>query len=528
MGHHQSREYQSGGNYILKIPVRKRKGEAGQALVLVVVGMSLFLLGALGLAVDGSHLYAQRQMAQAAADAAAQAGIMSIFDGTSGAWGAHTAGATFTCTAGDTATPCQYAQSLNGFNGSSDTVTVTPNPTGITVPNLSPTTDDPVNLLKVTVTRSVPTTLIRFLGPSASQISASGTAAIVAVTSPVPILITHPSLSNALSMNGTTGIKICGGSQQSIEINSSASDAYTGGGTVDLSRAGPADTSGTCTPGTGGDFGVWGGQSTRPSAVSIGSTGHYIQPSSPVRDPLAGVYPVRAGYPNGGPPVPAAGTTRTISNGTEGCTLPSCKEYSPGLYVGGISETTNNTMEVFKPGLYYIQGGGFKLKNTTAITCPVGSCTSDPNTGTGMVIYNSGLAATPTDAGVFNIDTGVTAKLRGANLSNATPPAAPTAPYYGILFFQDRTSVAHYTNNDSHTFGQGNGCFDLVGTIYTTNTQQDATHYQLVTYNGNPCSSTIQQGEIIVSALQLVGTTNINMQLYPTTSLKVRQVALVN
>jgi hypothetical protein len=224
------------------------------------------------------------------------------------------------------------------------------------------------------------------------------------------------------------------------------------------------------------------------------------------------------------------GTTTTITNGTDGCTLATCKEYSPGLYVGGINESSNNTMEVFRPGLYYIQGGGFKLKNTTAITCPAGSCGSDADTGTGMVIYNTGPAGNPTNAGVFNIDTGVTAKLRGAGIS-ATPHVAPAGPYYGLLFFQNRASVAHITNNNSHTFGQGNGCFDLIGTIYITNTlstmKADASHYQLVTYNGTPCSSTVNQGEIIVSALSIVGTTNINMQLYPDSFLKIRKVALV-
>jgi hypothetical protein len=149
-----------------------------------------------------------------------------------------------------------------------------------------------------------------------------------------------------------------------------------------------------------------------------------------------------------------------------------------------------------------------------------------------MVIYNTGPAGNPTNAGVFDINTGVTAKFMGAGISTASPPASPSGPYYGILFFQDRNSVAHTTNNNSHTFGQGNGCFDLVGTIYITNTvatmTADAAHYQLITYNGTPCSSTVNQGEIIVSALSIVGTTNINMQLYPFSFLKIRKVALIH
>ena len=66
---------------MVKVAVRN-KSEGGQAVLLVIAAMSIFLLGAVGLSVDGSHLYAQRQAAQAAADASAVAGIMSIFDGT--------------------------------------------------------------------------------------------------------------------------------------------------------------------------------------------------------------------------------------------------------------------------------------------------------------------------------------------------------------------------------------------------------------------------------------------------------------
>ena len=56
--------------------------EKGQAVILLVTAMSILLFGALGLAIDGGQMYAQRQIAQAAADSAAQAGIMSIFRGT--------------------------------------------------------------------------------------------------------------------------------------------------------------------------------------------------------------------------------------------------------------------------------------------------------------------------------------------------------------------------------------------------------------------------------------------------------------
>ncbi len=93
----------------------REKGEEGQAIVLVALAMGIFLLGAVGLAVDGSHLYSQRQMAQAAADSAAIAGIMSIFHGTNtSGTAAFSTGSSFTCTTTDAKTPCVYA-AKNGF-----------------------------------------------------------------------------------------------------------------------------------------------------------------------------------------------------------------------------------------------------------------------------------------------------------------------------------------------------------------------------------------------------------------------------
>src|ERR1041385_4861071 len=103
----------------------RRRKQGGQAIILVVLAIGLVLMGALGLAIDTGQLYGHRQMAQAAADAAAQAAVMSIYGGTnigSNAFGSLS----FSCTAGtDARTPCHYAR-LSGFGltGSSDGVAV--------------------------------------------------------------------------------------------------------------------------------------------------------------------------------------------------------------------------------------------------------------------------------------------------------------------------------------------------------------------------------------------------------------------
>src|SRR5260370_20817058 len=91
-----------------------KNSESGQATLLVVLALGLFLAGAMGLAIDGGQLYGHRQMAQAAADAAALAAATSILGGTN--TGANAFGASsFTCTNGtDARAPWAYARS-NGF-----------------------------------------------------------------------------------------------------------------------------------------------------------------------------------------------------------------------------------------------------------------------------------------------------------------------------------------------------------------------------------------------------------------------------
>jgi hypothetical protein len=231
------------------------------------------------------------------------------------------------------------------------------------------------------------------------------------------------------------------------------------------------------------------------------------------------------------PAVPAVAPAKvTIHSPTDGCTAANCSEWSPGLYTSGIDFDANN---VFKPGVYYIQSTkGLTMKHVdSAVMCS--TCAADANTGKGMLVYDTGPAGSSlgnNKSGGFNISTNVTGvTLVGAGVTVTTPPAtpvAPAAPYYGILFFEDRTADAQ-----THTFGQGNGCFDLIGTMYITNTlaimQANANHFQGMDYHGTPCSGTVNQGEIITGKLSLAGTADITMNLFPAGFLKIRQVALV-
>jgi hypothetical protein len=350
----------------------------GQAVILVVVAMSILLIGALGLAIDGGQMYAHRQMAQAAADAAAQAGILNILDGTN-ATSAHPFGtgtppiASSTCTTADGRTPCVYARD-NGFGGTaSDTVTLSFPTTvpGVTLSSAS------VPALAVTVKRTLKTGLIRFIGAGATvTITAKGTAALVGTVSPNCIYALDPSAQNAFqATNGATvALNGC-----SIAVNSSNSSALivSGGSSVTASAISVV----------GGDV-ISGGSTITPAATNG---------VPPATDPLASL------------PSPAVGACNftNYSPGWGTWTL------NPGTYCGGIN-ISNGATATFNPGTYIIKGGSLTL---------VGGTT---DTGSGVMFYLTGTNATYGSVNISN----------GANVTFSGPASGP---YMGVVFYQDRT-----------------------------------------------------------------------------------------
>jgi len=515
----------------LKMPVQKRKAEAGGAVLVFILVMSFFLIGALGWGLDGAQMYAQRQMAQAAADAAAQAGIFSFFLGTNTAAtysapsGPYGTPQTYTCTSTDTKTPCKYS-AMNAFSpASGDTVALKfgDNTTaGAPAVSLDAYSTSPVSWMTVTVTRTVPTILMRIFGVNSTTVVASGTAAILDVPSSVPIIVTHPSLPGSLSFNGNPTITIIGGPSQSVEVNSSDSGAVSttscSNATVDLHLAGPG--------GNGADFGTYAlnGPSS-PCFTFLPGTkpGQYLDKVAPIQDPLSGVpVPSSAGLPTRLDP------PGTVGTGTYGCpSTPTCPFYQPGLYSSGITVKSSNTngVSLFAPGLYYISGGGFNMASNSAAQMATGITTPDPNfpeIGTsGMVVFNTGT----NKADIFNFD---------ANAGASSPITLVGAPdssrWQGVLFYEDpyATGGAHIGTGPSpgHTI-QGGGTINLTGTIYmSTRTGVDSTHFQNLTLQGASGSTTNLIGEIIVNTLSMGGNPNINMTLSSTLR-TVRQVALV-
>jgi len=350
----------------------------GQAVILVVVAMSILLIGALGLAIDGGQMYAHRQMAQAAADAAAQAGIMSIFDGTNATSG-HPFGtgtppiASSVCTTTDARTPCVYARN-NGFGGTSaDTVTLSFPATvsGVTLSSGN------VPAFAVTVQRTLKTGLIRFIGAGAtSTITAKATAGLVGAVSPSCVYALDPSAQNAFqATNGATvALNGC-----AIAVDSSNSDAVTvsGGSTVTASAISIV-----------GGAVISGGGSTTPAPVTGAAS---------VADPFASLPSPTVGACNYNNYSPGYGTWAL----------------TPGVYCGGIN-ISNGATATFAAGTYIINGGSLTL---------VGGTT---DTGSGVMFYLTGTNATYGSVNISN----------GANVTFSGPTSGS---YMGVVFYQDRT-----------------------------------------------------------------------------------------
>jgi Flp pilus assembly protein TadG len=353
---------------------RRRNG--GQAILVVIAAMSLFLIGALGLAIDGAQMYAHRQMAQTAADAAAQAAMMSISGGTNSTsaypFGTGASPASFTCSVTDGRTPCVYARD-NGFGGTTaDTVTVSFPATvpGVTLPSVS------APAVSVTVVRTLKTGLIRFLGPATSSITAKGTAALVSTVSPSCVFALDSSAQNAFqATNGTTVIV----NGCSITVNSTNSVAATINGSSTVTA--------TAIDVVGGIV-VNGGGVANPTPTT-GTT--------PVADPFASV------------PAPAVGACNytNYNPGFGTWTL------NPGVYCGGIT-ISNSSTAIFNAGTYIIKGGGINFTGGSSVT------------GSGVMFY---LTGTNTSYASVTIANGV----------NVTLSAKPSGTYMGILFFQDRS-----------------------------------------------------------------------------------------
>jgi hypothetical protein len=542
-----------------------RAGEAGQTTVFFVLILGLFLLGALCLAFDFSNMWFHRQAAQTAADAACAAGAMDILvDANGGATGhqGFILGTNYSCTTTSTDSVCKYA-ALNGYNSNATapgnlvsvsfpTTAANGAPPGVSIPPASSAGAFP--FIRVDVVDHVQSFFLGLLNGSTSKdVRAFSTCGVELAAAPIPLLVLHPTDPKALTVQGannpapgcdtSVGVKskvcIWGGPQQSIQVNSSATNAaYLGGGAkIDLNMGGPSNT--------GSDLGTWGGPPAPQPALLGGSTGNWLSPDPPISDPFASLaVPDAATLPLG------AVTTALPTDPGIVCPDTSCARYSYGRYPSGIQVRPGaggtcipgggRCTAIFDPGVYVIQGdfvvqsnsclrpsgaagdgsGGVMFYFTNGGSVSVGAdsgnkCQANFNTagyaGTSSLLY--GIKCTPTSTIPLNLQ-GV-ATLSGNVLLapctgtygdpyEATGGTDPDGRQRGFLMFQDRT-----TPSANQSWG-GGGSMLLAGTMYFHNPTDFSDSFTLT---GNSGSSTYVLGDIVGDHVLLTGDSQVVMDL---------------
>ncbi len=560
-----------------------RSGEAGQAMLFILLAMGIFLLGALCFAFDMSNMWFHRQAAQTAADAACAAGAMDILVDSQGGATTHqgfTLGTAYTCTTASTDSVCTYANK-NGYNSNNafpgnqvkvsfPTTAANGAPPGVTIPPAALAGAYP--FIRVDIVDHVQTFFLGLLnGSTTKDLRAFSTCGVDLVKVPIPLVVLNTTVTKALGGNGTPTIKILGGPTQSIQVNSSSLTAVGWGGTIDLSKGGPAYN--------GSSLGTYGGPSTYAAGAGTflpANSKFWMYPSSPILDPFAQVNAPAVPTP---PSVPIPGLTPTNSSGcttsasiqagtcvvtylTHGCPDPTatlangnCVLYTAGYY-SPTGITVKNATAIFDPGLYYLDGG-LALKANSMVR--PGTGTGDGSKGTifyltgasqtcsgqtGLVCVGSnsgkggldtfdiyaaqcpgGVVVDPNLIAALNADgvayTGLTGNLLLAPCSGTYGDPSGAGQYRGMLFFGDRASSV------GGGWGGGGG-FLLAGSIYMHQCNAGGTgtgcgappaDYQAnFGFQGNSGSASYVLGEIVTDQLSGGGTPKIYMVLNPNSS----------
>jgi hypothetical protein len=411
-----------------------------------MLGLGLFLLGGIGFAVDLANLWMHRQSSQNAADAACTAAAMDMVNDANGVAttsGGFTPGTAFNCSTNASYAPCQYA-GFNGYTANGLTAGTPSTEVAVSFPSSVPgvqscsgTTPTPTvcsetgfpnnAFVSVTVTDRMQSFFVGLLsGGTTMDVGASATCGAVLANAPIPILVLNPTLPGTFTSTGNFLIKIVGGPQRSIQVDSSSATAvnFSGGsGTVDLSEGGPpASGSG---PGTGSDFAVTSSE-TQPSGptFSYGSTGGWRAPRQAISDPFATI--PAPGQPTFTTPAVVYGDTSTNFGCPDTIAGDGCDHYKPGYYPNGITvkngkDADNNPngsatgLAVFEPGIYYLGGAGLKADSNSCLR--PSTATGDGSGGTMFYFSGTSTLKVTSNSGKLQLKTGSTVNFDCQNLS---------------------------------------------------------------------------------------------------------------
>jgi hypothetical protein len=349
--------------------------------------------------------------------------------------------------------------------------------------------------MQLAVTDTVATTFIRLLGAGPSTtVPAKSTCGLSNVLSAVPILVLNPNApnsgaANTLTANSGSSLTVFGGSQKSIQVNSSDAAAVDlSSATVDLSNANNDN---------GGNFAVVTRESQADANVTLANTkSHWVNAAGMTSDPFAMI---------DAPSKPADHAATAILDPCPGYDpAVKCEDYQPGYYPAtqlcnsvsvsiciGSGGGSANSLAVFEPGIYYLDGD-FATSNGKNSCIRPGVGIGDGSGGTMFYLHGSStLNKSPNGGPMVLRDTGnvvfacadPTFGVPVSSLSCVSniPPGvatltgnvllAPcTGPYgdplggsheRGLLFFHDRD-----TQPTTQPSWRAASSFALVGSLY--------------------------------------------------------------
>ena len=512
--------------------------EAGQASVLLILILAVFLVGSLAFAVDLGGMWFHRQSAQAAADAACLAGaadLITVAGGVTPPSAGFTAGTAGDCAATPGASMCKYA-AFNGYNGAGLSTTTASNsvswtfPSSVTGATAPPTTLTTTPFLKVLVTENVKTFFMGLLGKSYQQVGAACTCGVVSVKSVPPLLVLKPTGSGTFSTGGSGSVEfqIFGGPPRSVQVNSSDPGAISQGSNtiIDTSQAGVL--------GTGADVGVVGGPATPPATGdNLGTTGSWVNPTLPIPDPYISVpAPTKPAAPTGPNPI-------NIAQPTDGCPDPGgCLEYAPGYYSSNIHP---NKSAVFKPGIYYMDANVDLNGNVVRVA----HSGAPPMLDGVMFYFNTGSISTTGNSGTTTGIDPISSDWLKCDVSATTPASVPASLNGNVLWSQCAAGGTYvgpgstdtlsgtgtrgllmfnaHTNTGTTPSLTGSGSLLFSGVLYFSASD----HSVSFKVSGNGGSNTSLVGEVVADQLTIQGGGAVKMTLNPTASTNVLKVAIL-
>lgn len=387
-----------------------RDSGGGQAIVMVAI-VFMALLFAVGLAVDAGQLFAAKRAQQEAADAAAFAGAVVLYQGGSVAQ----------------ATAAAIADAaINGYTDGVNSTTVTVNGSATASSN-GPTSglyvaESPIMHVEVVIIRQVKTTLVP-AEAAFNPVRARGVAGSEALNNGYPIMSLGTGCGTpGLTVTSNQNIHVYGGG---IVTNSCSTSAVTGfASTQDLQIC--ASPPAACTPNSY-TFGVVGGTAANsfPAGVTV-QTG-----ITAVADPFAG-------YPK-----PDGRSYNGVNNlPTNPAQISGTTTWPEGIYTGTLSGDLCH-------GIYILKGGGFSGINRDTNATHIDANTNTACDGN-VLIYNT-MSSYP----------GSTGTCSGMSGSSVIRPLT-TGIYSYMTIYQDPACTASLSES-------GNTTLDATGTLYLPN-----------------------------------------------------------